>query len=96
MHNMQEHQQPQEQSRLLGWFQSRKMTLVLLGVLVVGAIVLLTRSSVSLSGAFPYLIFLLCPLMMLFMHGGHGNHGGQGGHQSHAQPHDEPPSGGQR
>ena len=25
----------------------------------------------------PFLIFLLCPLMHIFMHGGHGGHGGE-------------------
>jgi hypothetical protein len=28
-------------------------------------------------GALPYLVFLACPLMHIFMHGGHG-HGHQG------------------
>jgi hypothetical protein len=39
------------------------------------------------------LIFLLCPLMMLFMY---GRHGGQGGHDGHEMPKDEPPRGGQQ
>lgn len=29
----------------------------------------------------PFLIFLLCPLMHIFMHGGHGGHGGHGEHE---------------
>lgn len=93
MHNMHEHPQPQEQSHLLGWLQSRKMTLILLGFLAVGAFFLLTEHTAHLLGVLPFLIFLLCPLMMLFMHGGHGGHGGQGGHD---QPHEEPPRGGQQ
>jgi hypothetical protein len=31
-----------------------------------------------LLGWLPFAIFLLCPLMHLFMHGGHGGHGGGG------------------
>jgi len=29
-------------------------------------------------GVLPYLIFLLCPLMHIFMHKGHGGHHGSG------------------
>lgn len=32
-------------------------------------------------GLLPYLLFLSCPLMHLFMH--HGGHGGHGGHDNH-------------
>jgi hypothetical protein len=28
-------------------------------------------------GVLPYLVFLACPLIHLFMHRGHGNHGGR-------------------
>ena len=87
MHNMHEHPQPQGQFHRLGWLQSRKMTLGLLGFLAVGAFFLLTEHTAHFLGVLPFLIFLLCPLMMLFMHGGHG---------SHDQPHDEPPRGGQQ
>jgi len=95
MYNMHEHPRQGEQSPRFGWLQSRKMNLVLLGFLIVGAFFLLTEHTAHLLGVLPFLIFLLCPLMMLFMHGGHGDHGGQGGQQSHRQPYDEPPSGGQ-
>lgn len=40
-------------------------------------------------GAAPYLLFLACPLMHLFMHKGHGGHGGD-----HTQSRADPPSGG--
>lgn len=36
-----------------------------------------------LAGLLPFAVLLLCPLMMLFMHGNHGH----GGDQSHAQHH---------
>jgi hypothetical protein len=32
-----------------------------------------------MAGWLPYLIFLLCPLMHLFMHRSHGRHGGDSG-----------------
>ena len=92
MHNLHEHSQSQGQSHLLGWFQSRKVTLILLGFLSVGAFFLLTEHTAHVLGMLPYLIFLLCPLMMLFMHAGHGNHGEHGEQGRSDQPHDEPPS----
>ena len=55
-----------------------------LGWLVLGAIAtffLVTRHFAHLLGALPYLLFLACPLMHLFMH--HGHHGGR---HHHAQP----------
>lgn len=33
--------------------------------------------------ALPWLIFLLCPLMHIFMHGGHGGHGGHDDSSEH-------------
>lgn len=66
------------------WFQSRKTTWVLLGFLAIGAFFLITEHTAHVLGALPFLLFLLCPLMMLFMHGGHDGHGGndhQGGQE---------------
>jgi hypothetical protein len=40
-------------------------------------------------GALPYLLFLACPLMHLFMHRGHGDHGHYQG--SDAPPHARTP-----
>ena len=62
--NMQEH--PQR----AGWFQSKRTTLILLGFVAVGAFFLLTEHTAHVLGVLPFLIFLLCPLMMLFMHAG--------------------------
>ncbi|NHN76215.1 DUF2933 domain-containing protein [Azotobacter chroococcum] len=48
------------------------------GLLVIGAVAgyfLLTEHTAHVLGALPYLLFLACPLMHLFMHHGHGkNH----------------------
>jgi hypothetical protein len=49
------------------------------GLLVFAAIAgfyLWTEHRAHLLGWSPFLIFLLCPIMHLFMHGGHGHHGG--------------------
>ena len=61
------------------WLRSPR-GLVLLGFLASGAFYLITEHTAHLLGALPFAIFLLCPLMMLFMHGGHGGHAGHGDH----------------
>jgi hypothetical protein len=46
-------------------------------LLMVAAFFLWTEHRAHLLGVLPYLVFLLCPLIHLFMHrGGHGGHGG--------------------
>ena len=52
--------------------------LVLVSFLAVGAFYLLTEHTAHIYGALPLLLFALCPLMHLFMHGGHGGHAGHG------------------
>jgi len=37
-----------------------------------------TEHKAHLLGALPFLVFLLCPLMHIFMHKGHGGHHGGG------------------
>lgn len=44
---------------------------VLIGFLLVAGFYLVTEHRAHLLGYLPYGIFLLCPLMHLFMHGGH-------------------------
>ena len=60
------------------WLGSR-VTWALLVFLAVAAFYLLTEHTAHLFGALPFLLFLLCPLMHLFMHGSHG-----GDHTGHA------------
>jgi hypothetical protein len=47
---------------------------VLLGFVAVAGFYLATEHTAHLLGALPFLIFLACPLMHLFMHHGHGGH----------------------
>jgi len=42
--------------------------------LAIAGFYLLTEHRAHLSGALPYLLLLLCPLLHLFMHRGHGKH----------------------
>lgn len=82
MNKMQMHERLQHK----GWFQSNRTQWILFGFLAVAAFFLLTEHTAHFLGVLPYLIFLLCPLMMLFMmRGGHGNQNGldnQGPHDS--------------
>jgi hypothetical protein len=57
------------------WLRSRN-GLVLLGFLAVAGFYLLTEHTAHVFGVLPFLLFALCPLMHLFMHGGHGGDGG--------------------
>ena len=50
--------------------------IVLLGFLGVAGFYLVTEHTAHVLGALPFLLFLSCPLMHLFMHHGHGGHGG--------------------
>lgn len=59
-----------------GWIGN----LAFLGFALVAGFFLFTEHRAHVYGALPYLLFLLCPLMHLFHHGGHGQrHGGSGG-----------------
>ena len=50
--------------------------IALLVFLAVAGFYLATEHTAHLLGALPFLLFLACPLMHLFMHHGHGGHGG--------------------
>ena len=63
--------QPQQRT---GWCPSRT-TLLLLGLLVVGGLLLLATYTDYVFAALPFVFILACPLMHVFMHGGHGSHG---------------------
>jgi len=45
-------------------------------LLMIAAFFLWTEHRAHVLGVLPYLIFLACPLIHLFMHRGHGRHGG--------------------
>ena len=49
--------------------------------IIVGGFFLWTEHRAHIMGALPYLVFLLCPIMHLFMHKGHGGHNGK--HDGH-------------
>lgn len=48
--------------------------LLLYLVIIMGGLFLWNEYRASLTGALPYLILLLCPLMHILMHKGHGGH----------------------
>ncbi|MFZ5481148.1 MAG: DUF2933 domain-containing protein [Myxococcota bacterium] len=65
---------------------SRRLPSVCAAIFVgVVAFYLLTEHTQHTLGALPYLLFLLCPLMHLFMHRGHGSGGkpDEGGPHAH-------------
>ena len=78
----------QEQPQSSKWYQSR-LTWVLLGLIAIGGFFLVTGHTAHVLGALPYLLFLLCPLMMFFM-----MRGGHGGPDNHDQG--QPPEGGRQ
>jgi hypothetical protein len=66
----------QGRSHSTSWLYSRN-GLVLLGFLAVAGFYLLTEHTAHVFGVLPFLLFALCPLMHVFMHGGHDGHGGE-------------------
>lgn len=71
------------------WLRS-KTGLVTLAFLAIATFYLATEHTAHFLGVLPFAIFLLCPLLMLFMHGGHGGQGDD--HTQHAvQPTGERP-----
>lgn len=66
---------PQERS----WLRSPG-GLVLLAFLAIAGFFLITEHQAHVLGILPYVLFLLCPILHLFMHGRHGN--GHGGHDA--------------
>jgi hypothetical protein len=75
------HDPPQERSWL--WSPGG---LVLLAFLAVAAFFLITEHRAHVLGALPYVLFLLCPILHLLMHGRHGSgHAGHGPSQDRQQ-----------
>ena len=64
--------------------------IVLLGFLAVAGFYLVTEHTAHFLGALPFLIFLACPLMHLFMHHGHGGHGKDDGASRSAEVRHDP------
>lgn len=69
-----------------------RTTIVLIVFLLFGGYLLWQEHSHHIWPYLPWLIFLACPLLHFFMHGGHG-HGGHGhgghGHGGHAPDQDD-------
>jgi hypothetical protein len=67
------------------WRQVRSRNgLTLMAFLAIVGFYLVTEHTAHLYSVLPYLLFLLCPVMHLFMHGGHGNHAAHHGTGAHA------------
>jgi hypothetical protein len=71
-----------------GWVWSSS-GLVLLTFLTIAAFFLITEHWAHVLGALPYVLFLLCPVLHLLMHGWHGH-----GHADHDARQHRPPQGG--
>ncbi len=55
------------------WWGSPQGIVAILFIAVIG-FYLVTEHTAHFFGILPFLIFLLCPLMHIFMHHGHGSH----------------------
>lgn len=60
--------------------------LVWLALALAGGYYLLTRHEQHVAQLLPYLVFLACPLMHIFMHRGHGHHHGRAGERDEHGP----------
>ena len=81
----------QEERATRVWYRDPSK-LALAGVLGIAAFFLIGGHRAHVLDYLPWLLFLACPLLHLFMHrghGGHGGHGGQGGHR-HGAPGNAP------
>ncbi len=77
-----------EQEKPLPSFWRSPAGLTLMVAIAVGGFYLVTEHTAHLLGSLPYLVFLACPLMHVFMHGGH-RHGGHP-HGNSGNSDDEP------
>ena len=69
-------------NRISQFLNNPRVPLIVLAAM--GSLLLIYFAGGRLLAYLPYGLFLLCPLMHLFMHrGGHGAHGGHGGHDGH-------------
>lgn len=67
------HKKENDENKLASWWVS-KQGLVAISFIAVIGFYLIAEHRAHLLGYLPFLIFLLCPLMHLFMHHGHGDH----------------------
>ena len=62
---------------------SNRLSLVLIGFLLIGGFFLFTEHRAHVFGILPFVLLAACPLLHIFGHGGHGGHGsgesGRGG-----------------
>jgi hypothetical protein len=71
----------------LNWLNNLSWTYILLtGIFLAGGYLLWERYQQQLFSYLPYLVFLLCPLMHIFMHKGHGKHKN---HDDHGEGHEQ-------
>lgn len=68
------------------WARSRT-GLVTIALLAIAAFFLIVEHYAHVFGLLPFALVLLCPLMMLFMHGGHGSHDHNNGQANNDNPH---------
>lgn len=57
------------------WARSRT-GLVTIALMAIAGFFLVVEHYAHVFGLLPFALLLLCPLLMLFMHGGHGDHAG--------------------
>lgn len=71
-----------EKTGFMGWLKSPGR-IVFLGFAAIALFFVWEEHKAHILGALPYVLFLLCPLLLLF-HGGHGGHGdGDEQHKDH-------------
>lgn len=63
------------------WLRSTTGQIFLM-FLLIAAFYLITEHTAHVFGLLPFALLLLCPLLMMFMHGGHGDHAGHSAQQS--------------
>ena len=72
---------PLQDFNITRWLRSTSGQIFLI-FFVIAAFYLITEHTAHVFGLLPFALLLLCPLLMLFRHGGHGDHAG---HSSQSQ-----------
>ena len=63
----------QDERAIRAWYRD-PTKLAIAGVLGIAAFFLIAEHRAHVLGYLPWLLFLACPLLHLFMHGGHADH----------------------